>query len=63
MKRNKDKMKDVAFTAMSNQELVCKDCKHRDKPDYLVASCEVFIDMKPIEVLFDGKDCPEYEKE
>lgn len=62
-KREKEKKKDVAFTAMSNNELVCKDCKYRDKPEYLVASCEIFPDMKPIEVLFEGKDCPEYEKE
>ena len=60
-------------------EIMCKDCKHRDKTILEIgskvryigvtrATCEKYIGMpegndKPYEVLFDNAACQYYEKE
>lgn len=55
-----------AIISPTNKDLVCKDCLFRYPDDvYLgnVSKCEIYQDMKPVEVLFDGKKCKKYLKE
>ncbi len=60
-KFKKDKL---AFTRITNEDLVCKDCKSKfDDSDMPcnTTKCEVY-DLKPSNVL-DGGECSEYKKE
>jgi len=49
-----------APTSVGNTTLVCKDCIH--KIEVNTSQCEVYVDRKPVAVLY-GKDCDLYEKE
>lgn len=55
-----------SISSPTNNDLVCRDCLFRYPDDiYLgnTSKCEIFPDMKPVEVLFDGKKCKKYLKE
>ena len=60
----KFKNDELGFKQITNEDLVCKDCKKKYDDTLMpcnTSKCEVF-DMKPNEVL-DGGDCNEYENE
>lgn len=48
--------------ATTSDDLICKDCKHRNANKYQAATCAEFPIRKPAEVLYGGS-CPLYEKE
>ena len=49
-----------------NSDMVCKDCIFRyDTSMYISNSsrCEIFTELKPLEVIFENAECSEYIKE
>jgi hypothetical protein len=61
MREDRFIMQDGDMQLLSNESLVCKDCKHV-YPDQKTAVCEVYPKLKPSKVIY-GDDCNEYEKE
>lgn len=54
----------LSFERITNDDLVCKDCRNRFKDEEMpcnTSKCAKF-EVKPDEVL-DGGDCTEYDKE
>ena len=65
MKRKPHWAEDLVTTPIDEKKIQCKDCALRErnnKKDAFLGSCMAYT-RKPVEILFDGEDCPYYIKE